>query len=50
MKKWFYIEYWNRYGTHILNQTLKAKSKEDAEQKFYNKHPYTLIRKISLID
>ena len=48
MKKYFYIEYWDKSGT-IKNTTLKAKNEKDAENRFYKNNQYTLIRKISLI-
>ena len=48
-KQWYYIEYWDRYSTKIRFASIKAKNAEQAKNKFYNKNPYTLIRKISLV-
>lgn len=48
MKKWYYIEYWDRY-MNKKTTTIKAKSITDAETRFYKKNDYSLIVKVSLI-
>ena len=49
MKKWFYIHYWDKYQNPHTTQ-IKARNIKAAEEKFYNKHPITLITKISQIN
>jgi len=48
MKKWYYIEYWDRY-CNKKSTTIKARNELDAEKRFYKKDLYSLITKISLI-
>jgi len=48
MKSKFYIQYWDKYG-NVKHLIIKAKDEYHAEDIFYKKNPYTLIRKISMV-
>lgn len=47
MKQNYYITYRDRHN-FLRSTFIKAKSKDDAEKKFYAKDNYSLIVKISL--
>jgi len=49
MKKWFYIEYWDKYGNR-KHTTIKAKSASNAETIFYKHDEYSLVVKVSQIN
>lgn len=46
MKK-YYISYWDK-AMKDKSTFIKAKNQNEAEDKFYKKEPYSLIKKISL--
>lgn len=48
MKKWYFISYWDKYMNNKTT-SIKARNEKDAEIKFYNKNPKTLIKKITQI-
>ena len=47
-KKTYYVEFWNK-KEQVCNTFIKAYNEYDAEQRFYKKYPYYLVRKISLL-